>query len=67
MEKGWAKIFSTTELQKSELLRAFLEENQIPCITMNKQDSAYPIFGEIELYVNSADALRAIQLIKEHF
>jgi hypothetical protein len=64
VEKGWAKILNTADLQKAEIIRAMLEENNIPCISLNKRDSAYPVFGEIELYVTSADALKAVQLIK---
>jgi hypothetical protein len=65
MEIKWTKIFATTDLQKSELLKALLEENEIHCLSINKQDSAYPVFGEIELYVSSADIIKALKVINE--
>ena len=41
-----------------------MADNEIECIVMNKQDSAY-MFGDIELMVPLADEIRANELILE--
>ena len=44
--------------------RIYLEENGIESIIINKQDSVYNAFGDIELYVNRNDILKAKQLLE---
>jgi len=39
-----------------------MAENEIECVIMNKKDSTYG-FGEIEVYVPTAEAFKAKQLI----
>jgi len=62
MNDNWVKIFSSTEHYKVEIYKGLLDENDIKSIIINKQDSSYH-FGELELYVNVADAFRAKQII----
>ena len=64
MEKDWVKIYSSSNMQHIELLKALLDENEIESVIINKQDSSYPVFGEMELYVNHTKAFNANQLIK---
>jgi len=52
MEKGWIKIYETTNYYRAELLRQALEANGIKTVLMNKQDSAYKAFGKIELLIH---------------
>jgi len=40
-----------------------LVENDIPAVLMNKQDSSYPVFGNIELLVDKEHQLEAVALI----
>jgi len=63
MEKNWTKIYSTGKPYQAELLKGFLEENQIDAIIINKQDSAY-LFGELELYVDADDVMKATRIIE---
>lgn len=63
MQENWIKIYTTTEPHKAAIVRALLEENQIACVTMNKQDSAYG-FGEVEVYTYQEHVVRALHLIK---
>jgi len=35
----------------AEILRGLLEENQVPVVVVNKQDSSYVFLGDIEVYV----------------
>jgi hypothetical protein len=64
LKKSWVKIYQTTELHKVELIKAMLEENEIPNVVLNKQDSSYLSFGEIELFVQQEDAISALHLIE---
>lgn len=59
MDEQWEKIFSSTALYRVEMLKALLEEENIVSVIINKQDSAYLTFGEIELYVKREDILKA--------
>lgn len=63
MEKNWVSIFSTDQPYLADIARLVLDENNISSIIMNKKDSFYKI-GEVDLYVNRAQALRAKNLIK---
>jgi len=55
-------VFTSTNLQESEIIRAMLEGNGITAVSINKKDSSYA-FGEIEIYVNQEDFLKAKHLI----
>ena len=58
----WTMVFSSSRLYQVEILKGLLEENDIPCFIINKQDSSY-LFGEIELYVSVEDSVKALNLI----
>jgi hypothetical protein len=47
----WHKIFVTRSLAEASIIQGMLEENQIPVLSLNKQDSSYLNFGDIEIYV----------------
>ena len=61
--KNWDKIFSTKNFAEASIVQGFLEENEVPVQVLNKQDSSYPMFGEIELYVPAHLNITAKQLI----
>ncbi len=48
---GWFKIYSTRNYAEANIIKGMLEENNIEVIIMNKLDSSYINFGDIELYV----------------
>jgi len=64
MEENWVLIYSSNIVVDVELKRIFLDENGINAIIINKQDSVYNTFGEVELYVNRDHILKAKQLIQ---
>ena len=64
MEKNWVSIFSTDQPYLADIARQVLDENNISSIIVNRKDSSYQAFGEVELYVNRDQALRAKNLIK---
>jgi len=55
-------IYSSAQLYDAEIVKNLMEENDIECVLMNKQDSAY-MFGDIEIYVPTSEAFRAKQVI----
>ena len=62
MEKDWVNIYSSTQANDIVIMKAVLADNDIPTIDINKKDSSY-LFGEIEVYVNRNDVLKAKQII----
>ena len=62
MEKDWVNIYSSTQANDIEIMKAVLADNDILAIDINKKDSSY-LLGEIEVYVNRNDVLKAKQII----
>ena len=58
-------VFSTTELHLATLKKLHLEEEGIPVFIIDKRDSSYNAFGEIELYVHQNFILKAKYLISK--
>ena len=49
--QSWHLLISTQNMAKASIVKGLLEENQIPVQLLNKQDSSYLNFGDIEIYV----------------
>ena len=49
--QSWFKLYSTKNYLEANMIKGMLEENQIRVALLNRQDSSYLAFGEIELYV----------------
>ncbi len=49
--KNWFLLLATQNLSEASIIKGMLEENSVPVLLVNKQDSSYLNFGEIELYV----------------
>ncbi len=62
--KSWKKVFSTQNPVRAEIVKAILEENDVPAVVVNKKDSMYH-FGILEVRVNQDNLLRAIKIIEE--
>ena len=62
--QAWQKIFATRNPAEASIIQGMLEENNIPVQVMNKQDSSYLNFGDIELYVPGHLAVTAKQLME---
>ncbi len=48
---NWYLVHRSRDYTEAAILRGMLEENNIPVMVVNKQDSSYIFLGEIELYV----------------
>ncbi|MBE9517624.1 MAG: DUF2007 domain-containing protein [Bacteroidetes bacterium] len=64
MEANLVHIFSSGQPYQAEMVRQMLSDHHIQSFLVNKQDSAYK-FGDVELYVNRDDVIRAKKLIQE--
>ena len=62
-EEPWEIVFRSRHLYQCEILKSVLADHDIPSVIINKQDSAYVMIGEIELYVKRPDVLRARQIV----
>lgn len=49
----WLKIYATRNPAEASIVQGLLSENEIPVQIMNKMDSSYLNFGDIEVYVPS--------------
>ena len=58
-------LYSTTNMAEASIVKGLLEENNVPVYLMNKQDSSYLNFGEIELYVPNHLLQVARQLMQQ--
>ncbi len=63
-DSHWEVVFSTTLLYKAEIIKGMLEEEGIQAVIVNKQDSSYIAFGEIELFVPRENVLDAKQIME---
>ena len=62
--KNWKCVYVANQVYKAEAVKDFLMEENIQSVVVNKKDSAYTVFGEVELYVQPKDEHLAIELIK---
>lgn len=65
MEPDWILIFSSVQPHIIEMLKGKLKSAGIDCVEINKVDSSYLNFGEIELYVERDCAIKATQIIQQ--
>lgn len=47
----WHLLYKTRNYAEASIIQGMLEENLIPVQIMNKQDSSYLNFGDIEIHV----------------
>ena len=61
--KDWVKVFSHSNPIQVEMMKHLLEEEEIDSVILNKKDSVYGTFGEIELHVPREAVIKALRLI----
>lgn len=64
MEENWILVLSTPQPWQGEMAKQILEENGIEAVVMNRRDSSYTVFGEVEVYVVKEDVERSKELLK---
>ncbi len=64
MDKDWVAIYSIGQQYLAEMAKKMLAEHNITSVIVNKKDSSYLAFGDIEVYVRKEDEEKAKSLIK---
>jgi hypothetical protein len=65
MTKDWTRIYATTDPGKAAIYKGCLEENGIPAVILNKQDSSYVFLGKVEIHVPAERENEAKALVEE--
>ncbi|MFB6257680.1 MAG: putative signal transducing protein [Flavobacteriales bacterium] len=65
MEADWVKVHSSTNKFRVQFLRSLLFEHGIQAVLLDQQDTFYTSIGEVHLYVERDDAMKARNLIKK--
>ena len=65
MEKGWIIAYTTRQAYQAEIFKQVLSDHEIQAQIINKMDSTYQSFGEIEVYVHHTQFLKAKMLVEE--
>lgn len=63
MEKDWIKIYSSANSYNASLVATILQDHDIEVVELNKRDSSYMNFGEVELYIHPKNFDTAIEII----
>jgi hypothetical protein len=64
MEADWVKVFSSTDRFRVQFFRSLLIDHGIQAVLLDQQDTFYTSIGEVHLYVERDDAMKARNLIK---
>jgi hypothetical protein len=65
MEKDWVRAYETQQEYLAEIARSVLSDNDIESVIINKKDSIYNTLGDIEIYVNRDNLIRAKQILQK--
>jgi len=65
MEKDWVVAKTFNKAYIADIAIEVLADNGIRGVVMNKKDSSYQTFGDIEVYVEIANLEKAKQVLEE--
>ncbi len=60
----WSKVYESKMPYRAEIVKDILDQKGINAIIMDKKDSAYDIFGQLEVHVNVESVLNALKIIE---
>lgn len=63
MENNWIKIYTSDSTYKAAIVSSVLKDHSIDVVELNKKDSSYLNFGEVELYIHPKHFDEAIEII----
>jgi hypothetical protein len=63
MEDNWVSIYTTDKTWQAEIAKQVLLENGIEAVIINKRDSSYLTFGEVEVYVSIENTEKSKKLL----
>jgi len=61
----WSKVYESKEPYRAEIVKDILDQKGINAVVMNKKDSAYYIFGQLEVHVEAKSVLNALKIIED--
>ncbi len=61
----WSKVYESEMPYRAEIVKDILDQKGINAIILNKKDSAYYIFGLLEVHVKAESVLNALKIIKD--
>ena len=62
--ENWTLLFRSPSQVQVALLKGKLHEVHIPAVEVNKRDSMYGVFGEIDLMVPKDNFMEASEILK---
>ena len=65
MEKDWVIAYESKQEYLADIARTILSDNDIESVIINKKDSIYNSFGDIEVYVNRDNLIKAKQILQK--
>jgi hypothetical protein len=65
MKVEWQKIYESSFRHRVDIVKAFLYDQDILAVVINKKDSSYK-FGTFQLMVDRNDVIRAMTLIDKN-
>ncbi|REJ84058.1 MAG: hypothetical protein DWQ44_03965 [Bacteroidetes bacterium] len=66
MERDWESVYISDKIHLVEIVRAVLEDNNIPSVAIDKRDSSYIGIGDIEVYVHPDNSILARLIIEQN-
>jgi hypothetical protein len=63
MVNDWVKIYTTTQPVQAQIVLGLLHDNGIVAIELNKRDSSYTVFGNIDIYCMPEQESEARQIL----
>lgn len=66
-QQKWTSVYKTINKIEAEIIRVHLENESIPAVLINKQDSSYLSLlpGMVELHVPEALAAKAMEILQQ--
>jgi len=65
MEDNLREVFSANKMYKIEIMQDLLTKSNIKSFILNQKGSAF-LVGDIQLFVDEKDEVKALSLIKDH-
>jgi hypothetical protein len=59
----WSEVYSADVEYKAIIVKAILEENEIPAQVVNRRDQAYH-FGDVAVFVPAEFTIKALSIIE---
>jgi hypothetical protein len=60
-------VYRTSQVHMANIMKLKLEEEGVHVIVINKMDTSHNNFGQIEIYVNQNDVIRAKYIIEKPY